>query len=152
MSFIVFFTLVITGFTACAEFSSYALVHPVIRSLPQEQHIRFEQSSLKTFGRIMPFLMPISVILTVVFAILPQGLDVFERAIRLSSAVMFVIATITTILFNVPLNKEIKLWEAKKPPSDWQEKRKRWMFFQAIRSWLLLLGFVLLCFSVTIKF
>jgi hypothetical protein len=27
-----FATLIITGFTSCAEFGSYAFVHPVIRS------------------------------------------------------------------------------------------------------------------------
>ena len=29
-----FATLVLVGFTSCAEFGSYALVHPVIRRLP----------------------------------------------------------------------------------------------------------------------
>jgi uncharacterized membrane protein len=145
-----FITLVIVGFTACAEFTSYALVHPVIRTLPQEQHIRFEQGSLDTFGRIMPVLMPVCVILTVGFAMLPQEIGDFERVIRMITALMLIIATITTIVFNVPINKEIKAWQASSPPSDWQEKRKRWMFYQAIRSWLLLFGFVLVCFSVAI--
>ncbi|MGM0878330.1 MAG: anthrone oxygenase family protein [Bacillota bacterium] len=152
MNIIGFITLVITGFTACAEFSSYSLVHPVIRSLPQKYHIRFEQGSLKTFGLIMPVLMPVCVILTVVFAILPHELEGFERAIRLASAFMFILATISTVVFNVPINKETKQWQAENPPIDWQEKRKRWMLFQTVRSWLLLLGFVLLCFSVTIYF
>lgn len=47
MDFLGFITLMIAGFTACAEFTSYALVHPVIRQLPQKQHILFEQGSLK---------------------------------------------------------------------------------------------------------
>ncbi|SOC43714.1 hypothetical protein [Ureibacillus acetophenoni] len=59
-----FIALVIAGFTACAEFTSYALVHPVIRQLPQKEHIRFEQGSLKSYGLIMPIFMPLSVILT----------------------------------------------------------------------------------------
>ena len=151
MVFLTFITLVIAGFTACAEFSSYALVHPVIRSLPQEQHIRFEKRSLKTFGRIMPILMPLSVILTLLFTVLPQEIDGFERAIRVFAALMFIIATITTILFNVPINKEIQKWDAKKPPRDWQVKRKKWMFYQAVRAWLLLVGFVLLCLSGAIN-
>ena len=150
MNILGFITLVITGFTACAEFTSYALVHPVIRHLPPKHHIRFEQGSLKTFGLVMPVLMPICVVLTVLFGILTQELGGLERAIRLSSAAMFILATITTIVFNVPINKEVKQWQAENPPSDWKEKRKRWMFFQAIRSWMLLLGFVLLCYSVAI--
>jgi hypothetical protein len=31
-----FATLVVTGFTSCAEFGSYAFVHPVIRHLPKQ--------------------------------------------------------------------------------------------------------------------
>ncbi|MGE7907669.1 anthrone oxygenase family protein [Peribacillus sp. NPDC094092] len=63
---------------------------------------------------------------------------------------MFILATIITIIYNVPINKEIQQWDADNPPTDWEEIRKRWMFFQSIRSWLLLIGFVLFCFSVSI--
>ncbi len=34
MNVLEFATLMITGFVACAEFGSYAFVHPVIRRLP----------------------------------------------------------------------------------------------------------------------
>ncbi|WP_082138986.1 DUF1772 domain-containing protein [Cytobacillus firmus] len=150
LDFLGFITLLIAGFTACAEFTSYALVHPVIRHLPQKQHIFFEQASLKTYGRIMPILMPVSVILTLSFAVFTKELGTIELASRFSSAGMFILATIITIRYNVPINKAIKQWDADNPPAAWKEIRKRWMFFQSIRSWLLLIGFVLLCFSVTI--
>ncbi|CAN5731816.1 hypothetical protein BH20ACI3_BH20ACI3_22780 [soil metagenome] len=51
MDILGFIALTITGFTACAEFGSYAFVHPVIRQLPPEHHIRVEQGFLKTFAR-----------------------------------------------------------------------------------------------------
>jgi hypothetical protein len=54
MNILAFAALTITGFTSCAEFGSYAFVHPVIRHLPQKHHIRVEQGLLKTFGRVMP--------------------------------------------------------------------------------------------------
>ena len=150
MDFLGFITLIIAGFTACAEFTSYALVHPVIRQLPQKQHILFEQDSLKTYGLIMPIFMPVSVILTLSFALFTKELGGIELISRFSSAGMFVLATIITIIYNVPINKEIQQWDADNPPTDWKEIRKRWMFFQSIRSWLLLIGFVLLCFSVSV--
>lgn len=150
MSILAFFTIIIASFTACAEFTSFALVHPVIRQLPQKQHILFEQGSLKTYGRIMPVFMPLSVILTLTLAIFAKEIGGIALISRFSSAGMFIVATIITIRYNVPINKAIKLWDADNPPTDWKEIRKRWMFFQSIRSWLLLIGFVLLCFSVTI--
>jgi hypothetical protein len=150
LDYLGFITLIIACFTACAEFTSYALVHPVIRQLPHKQHIRFEQGSLKTYGLIMPIFMPVSVILTLSFAIFSNELEGIELVIRYSAAGMFILATIITIKYNVPINKEIKQWDADNPPTDWKEIRKRWMFYQSIRSWLLLIGFVLLCFSVTV--
>jgi hypothetical protein len=69
MEILGFITLVITGFTSCAEFGSYAFVHPVIRQLPPEHHIRVEQGLLKTFGRVMPGLMTLCVILSLSYAI-----------------------------------------------------------------------------------
>ena len=98
----------------------------------------------------MPVLMPVCVVLTVSYAIFNQEFGGIELVIRVVSAVMFILATISTIIFNVPINKEIKHWKADNPPTDWKDIRNRWMFFQAIRSWLLLIGFVLLCFSATI--
>ncbi|MGI8563674.1 MAG: hypothetical protein ACR2MZ_09000 [Candidatus Dormibacter sp.] len=47
------FTLLVTGFVSCAEFGSYALVHPVLRRLPPTHHISVEQGLLRTFGRVM---------------------------------------------------------------------------------------------------
>jgi hypothetical protein len=69
MDILGFVALVITGFTACAEFGSYAFVHPVIRMLPTEQHVQVEQGLLKTFGRIMPVLMTLCVVVAVAYAI-----------------------------------------------------------------------------------
>lgn len=48
----------VSGFTACSEFASFAFVHPVVRRLPAEHHLTVEQGLLRTFGRVMPVLMP----------------------------------------------------------------------------------------------
>ncbi|MFC7686292.1 anthrone oxygenase family protein [Ureibacillus sp. GCM10028918] len=97
----------------------------------------------------MPIFMPVSVILTLSFALFAKELGGIELTSRFSSAGMFIVATVITIIYNVPINKAIQQRDADNPPTDWKEIRKRWMFFQSIRSWLLLIGFVLLCFSVS---
>jgi hypothetical protein len=50
-----------------------------------------------------------------------------------------------TILFNVPINLATGKWDAEHPPDDWKQTRNRWEFFQGLRSWLLLVGFLLIC-------
>ncbi len=151
MDILGFIALTITGFTACAEFGSYAFVHPVIRQLPPEHHIRVEQGFLKTFGRVMPVLMTLCVILAISYAAKLNNAEGTARIIRWGSAVSFIAALVSTIIFNVPINLATGRWDADKPPEKWKETGSRWEFFQGLRSWLLLIGFVLLCLVMTLR-
>jgi hypothetical protein len=151
MDILGFVALVVTGFTACAEFGSYAFVHPVIRVLPAEQHVRVEQGLLKTFGRIMPVLMTLCVVVAVAYAIQMNGVAGLAHGVRWAAAVAFIVALISTIIFNVPVNLATGRWDSKNLPSDWKQTRNRWEFFQGVRSWLLLIGFVLLSLALTLQ-
>lgn len=151
MDILGFVTLVITGFTACAEFGSYAFVHPVIRALPREQHLQVEQGLLKTFGRIMPVFMTLCMVLAVTYAVQLNGQQGLAHSVRWAAAVAFALALISTIIFNVPINLATGRLDPNNPPSDWKQIRTRWEFFQGVRSWLLLIGFVLLGLALTLK-
>ncbi|HEY6409762.1 MAG TPA: DUF1772 domain-containing protein [Ktedonobacteraceae bacterium] len=151
MDILGFVALVVTGFTACAEFGSYAFVHPVIRVLPAEQHVQVEQGLLKTFGRIMPAFMTLCVVVAIAYAIQMNGQEGLARGVRWAAAVAFILALISTIIFNVPVNLATGRWDPKNLPSDWKQTRNRWEFFQGVRSWLLLIGFVLLSLALTLK-
>ncbi len=148
MDVLEFATLVITGFVACAEFGSYAFVHPVLRRLPPTPHLTVEQGLLRTFGRVMPVGMTLCVVLAIVSA---TGADGSSQLWRWLSAAAFVLALASTIVFNVPINLATGKWDADNPPADWKQTRNRWEFFQGLRSWLLLLGFVLVCVGATIQ-
>jgi uncharacterized membrane protein len=67
------------------------------------------------------------------------------------AAVALVVALISTIVFNVPINLATGRWNAGDPPEDWKQTRNRWELFQGIRSWFLLIGFGLLCLAVTLR-
>jgi uncharacterized membrane protein len=142
-----FVTLIVTGFTACAEFGSYAFVHPVIRRLPPEHHIRVEQGLLRTFGRWMPFAMTLCVVLSVAYAVM--GSQAGANPAHILAAALFVLALISTLIFNVPVNLATRRWDADAPPPDWQRTRNRWEFFQGVRSWLLLAGFIVVAAAIT---
>ena len=139
-----FLTLAVVGFTACAEFGSYAFVHPVIRRLPASHHIAVEQGLLRTFGRVMPVAMTSSVVLAVANAIRTGG-EAGPSVWRWLAAASLVAALASTIVFNVPINLATGRWDRDNPPADWQATRTKWEFFQGLRSWLLLLGFILIC-------
>ncbi len=146
-----FVALVVTGFTACAEFGSYAFVHPVLRRLPRDYHVQVEQGLLRTFGRVMPTLMTLSAVLSVSYAVHMRHHESAARWVFWAAAGCLAAALISTIIFNVPINAATGKWDAANPPPDWKETRNRWEFFQAVRSWLLLLGFILLCLAVSMS-
>jgi len=140
-----FATLTVTGFVSCAEFGSYAFVHPVLRRLPITERINVEQGLLKTFGRIMPIGMTLSVVLAITSAVQDPDSD----ALAWASAAAFAAALASTIAVNVPINLATGRWDANNPPPDWEATRNRWEMFQGVRSWLLLIGFILVCAAET---
>lgn len=141
-----FAVLVVTGFTACAEFGSYALVHPVVRRLPPRHHLAVEQGLLGTFGRVMPVLMAASVVLTLLAAVAAGSGGAAVSSWLAAGAVVAALGI--TLRVNVPINVATSRWDVDHPPADWRATRERWERFQGVRSWLLLLGFVLVCLAV----
>jgi uncharacterized membrane protein len=139
----------LTGFTACVEFGSFAFVHPILRRLPQQYHIEVEQGLLTTFGRIMPVLMTLCVIAPVAYAIAYHGSDFRQYIVRWIAAVLFILALIFTLIFNVPINLATARWDPSAPPDNWKATRNKWEFCQGIRSWLLLLGFLSVSIAVS---
>lgn len=144
MDLLVFFTLTVTGFVSCAEFGSYAFVHPVLRRLPPLERVTVEQGLLKTFGRVMPFGMTASLVLAITAAS-SAGSGVLSWC----AVGAFGAALVSTIIVNVPINRATGRWDTADPPPGWEQVRARWELFQGVRSWLLLAGFILVCAAAT---
>jgi len=144
-----FFALVFVSFTACVEFGSYAFFHPVLWQLPPTSRIRVEQGLLKTVGRAMPVLMPLSSLLALAYAVFGSPSGPVVATLRWAAVSAVLISVVTTLVFNVPINSATTRWDANYPPPDWKRTRRRWEAFQALRAWLLLAAFIMLCLAVT---
>jgi uncharacterized membrane protein len=139
-----FVAVVILGFVACAEFASYAFVHPVIRRLPPDHHLRVEQGLLRTFGVIMPIGMPGGFVLTIANVVRGTARDDGGPfALRLIAMIVWSIGIVSTVVVNVPINLSTGRLDADAPPPDWADRRGRWERFQSVRAWLFLVGFIL---------
>ena len=133
--------LILTGWLAGAESASWALVQPVIARLEETPQIRMQQGMLRTFGRVMPVLLPVTSVLIVVTAVLaPAGA---ARVLWAITAVAAAVLIAFTLAVNVPINKRTLTWDAQHPPDGWQADRHRWHTYQGVRA--LLLGMWFLC-------
>ena len=141
---VVLAALVLPGFTACAEFGSYAFVHPVIRRLPTEHHVSVEQGLVRTFGRVMPVAMPLCLGVLILWASL-VGVGVLPwLAVGLWGH-----GLVTTVAVNVGINlRTARTRVAEVADPAWARMRRRWEVFQAVRSWAFLVAFVITCVAV----
>lgn len=140
--------LLLTGWLAGAESSSWALLQPVVARLDPTPQIRMQQGMLRTFGRVMPVLLPLTSVLIVATAVLaPGGLP---RVLWVTAAVAAAVLVAFTLAVNVPINKRTLTWDAEHPPADWQRERTRWHTYQGVRVVLLAVWFLCAAGAVTL--
>jgi uncharacterized membrane protein len=137
-------SLLLVGWIAGAELGSWCCVQPVVARLPYEQFLAAEQGMLRTFGRIMPVLMPLSGILAVALIILSRGDTKLVFWLRVAAALCIAVTVFTTLLVNVPINTQTAAWQLTNDPHAWLQMRERWHFFQGVRGALYAAAFVLL--------
>jgi hypothetical protein len=64
--------LLLSGWLAGAESASWALLQPVVARLDDTPQITMQQGMLRTFGRVMPVLLPLTSVLIVLTALFAQ--------------------------------------------------------------------------------
>ena len=137
-------SLVLVGWIAGAELGSWCCVQPVVARLPYEHYVAAEQAMLRTFGRIMPVLMPLSGILAIALVVASRGEQRFVFWLRVAAALCIAATVVTTLTINVPINTRTGSWQLTHDASEWQQMRERWHFYQGVRGWLFACAFVLL--------
>ncbi len=136
-------TLIVAGWLAGAESGSWSCVHPVIAKLDPDNQILFQKGLLKTFGRIMPVLMPLNFMLVILLASFTEDKTSMIFYLRLIAVILLATMIFTTVVFNVPVNIQTGKWNDEYN-EKWKKKRKIWQIFQGYRSIILFIVFVVL--------
>ena len=144
-------SLLVVGWIAGAELGSWCCVQPVVARLPYEHYVASEQSMLRTFGRIMPVLMPLSAVLTIVLVVVSLDEGTAVVWLRVAATLCIAAAVVTTLIVNVPINTRTKNWPSTADASEWRHMRERWHRYQGVRGWLFASAFVLLTVSLVIR-
>ena len=120
--------LLLAGWLAGAESASWALLQPVVARLEDTPQIRMQQGMLRTFGRVMPILLPLTSVLIVLTAVLaPSGAP---RVLWVVAAATAAVLIVFTLRVNVPINKRTLTWDPEHPPEGWRADRHKWHTYQ----------------------
>jgi hypothetical protein len=111
---------------------------------PCDQFVAAEQGMLRTFGRIMPILMPLSGVMSIALIVISRGDTAFALWLRVVAAVCILAAVVTTLAVNVPINTQTARWQLARDATEWRHMRMRWHFSQGVRGALFGAAFVLL--------
>ena len=141
--------LLAIGWISGAEIGSWFGIQPIVTKLPYDQQVHLEQAMLKTFGSIMPIIMPFSTVIVILLAILSRNDTNVIMWLRVVAALCIAITIVTTLIINVPINNLTAKWELTKSLESWIEIRNKWHFFQGLRGGLFLLSFILLVIAST---
>ncbi len=143
-------SLLLVGGIAGAELGSWCCVQPVVARLPYEQYVAIEQAMLRTFGRIMPVLMPLSGVLAIALIVVSRGERSVVLWLRVAAALCIAVTVVTTLTVNVPINTRTASWELTNDASEWRHMRDRWHVFQGVRGGLFASAFVLLTIPLVV--
>jgi uncharacterized membrane protein len=137
-------SLLLVGWIAGAELGSWCCVQPVVARLPYEQYVAAEQAMLRTFGRLMPVLMPLSGVLAIALVVVSRGERSLVLWCRVAAALCIALTVVTTLTVNVPINTRTASWQLTTDALEWQQMREQWHLFQGVRGGLFAAAFVLL--------
>ncbi len=106
---------------------------------------------LKSFGRVMPVIMPLSGVLVIMLAIFSRNDPRVVMWLRIIAAICIAITIVTTLTINVPINNLTAKWQIADNFEKWSQMRTRWHLFQGLRGGLFLVSFILLTIASTIQ-
>jgi uncharacterized membrane protein len=138
------------GLMCGSELNVAAFAHPTLNRQSLEVHIPMRASFAKLFGRVMPFWMGGSTLLSLLLLLPFERLN--ERAWYFAAvaAAIQVVAVVFSLIGPVPINNRIIKWTPEALPDDWQAQEHRWDLYHWIRTSGLVVAFAILVLSVGI--
>src|SRR5688572_32039161 len=103
--------LLAIGWVAGAEIGSWLGIQPIVGRLPYEQQVNLEQQMLKSFGKVMPIIMPVSAVVAIILAIFSHNDSSVVMWLRIIAAACIAITIVTTLTINIPINNLTAKWQ-----------------------------------------
>jgi uncharacterized membrane protein len=118
--------ILVAGLMVGCELSIAAFVHPTLDKLPDQAHLPAASALARLLGTVMPFWYNLTFLLTLAEVALQWHQSGRVPIWIATSAVLWLLASIYSLIALVPVNNRIKSWETSTAPPDWKTDRRRW--------------------------
>ena len=118
--------ITVAGLMVGCELAIAAFIHPTLDKLPDDAHLPVASAITRVLGTVMPFWYNLTFLLTLAEVVIR-----WHQSGRLpiwitTSAVLWMLASVYSLIALVPVNNRIKSWEKSTPPPDWKTYRRKW--------------------------
>src|SRR5919107_6462203 len=100
-----FVNLLLTGVLTGNEFGSWAALHPALRELPHQAHVRSEQAVTRRYGKMMPALMMGALVSFVPVLSLSSDRRSLSFLFGLAGMLCYATMLAITLTSNIPINR-----------------------------------------------
>ncbi|GAB3018951.1 hypothetical protein GCM10027051_25020 [Niabella terrae] len=126
--------ILVTGIFWGTWFSLSRTMH----HLPPDYFITIGKEIMANVAVPMSVMMPASIICLLLLLFSTWKTKALYFYCILTSLVLFILALIITLTIEVPIDNQIKTWNANNLPADWAEIRDHWQLFHTLRTFLTL--------------
>jgi hypothetical protein len=139
-----FFNILMAGLITGAMFGILVGYNP--HNLSSQTYVEQQQSVIKALNNLMPLLGLVTIILTIISAILQKGNQTILITL-LTAAVLLVVSGLVTRFGNQPINSIVMTWNKAQVPDNWVYLRNKWWSFHIIRTSVAFLAFCLIVWT-----
>lgn len=136
-----FVNLILYALVAGVLWGTWFSLSRSIEAISPDAFLEIGRTMMRNLGGPMSILFPAALLSAVpVLVLLFRRRD--RRALVLAGIALglFVVALLATVLVNVPIDDEIRLWTVSTMPSDWEATRDRWQTYHTLRTFASLGG------------
>ena len=143
--------VLVLGLMCGSELSVAAFAHPTLSLQPLETHIRLRSALAALLGRVMPFWMTGSTLLSILLLLPFVHLNRAAWRFAAIACAIQVAAVPFSLIFPVPINNRIAQWTSNSLPGDWHEQEHRWDLYHWFRTCALIVAFGFLTLSLAVQ-
>ncbi len=127
---LLYFAVLFAGIIGGLLFGT-AIEQQQLSALDAQGWVTARHSIDAVFSKLLPWVWNITLILLFASAYLMHGMN---RALFVVSGLLLLVGIVVTLIFEVPINKQIAVWTPSTMPPYWTSLRDRWVRFHWLRT------------------